>query len=669
MLYNILFDNVPLGLYRSAPDGKLLDANPAIVHMLGYPNRESFLAINTADTYVNLQDRQRWKASLESQGVVRDFEVQLRRHDGTTIWVRNNARVIRDDEGQVVCYEGTMEDITQRVQAEAQRDSVLEALRESEERYRSLFDHVPVGLYRSTPEGQFLDANMALVQMFGYPDRDSLLKTNIVDLYVDGQQRRQWQDVVEREGIARRWEVQVRRRDGTVIWIADNAQAIRGQDGRVLHYEGTLEDITERVTAEAERDATLGALQESNRRLEEALAELKVTQTQALQQERLAAVGQLAAGIAHDFNNLLTSIIGFAELLQIQVDLPQAARADLARIVKQGQRGAHLVRQILDFSRKSISQPQSMNLASFVKESARLLERTIPENIRILVDVDLAELPVRADPTQLQQMLTNLAINARDAMPAGGQIRIGLSHLRLKPGEDPPYPDLPPGEWGVLTVSDTGAGIAPEILPHIFEPFFTTKGIGQGTGLGLAQAYGIVKQHDGHIDVISQIDRGTEFTIYLPLYVSRRVAQEEPAQIPRGRGQTILLVEDEPTVLLVGQTMLERLGYRVLTAVNGQQALKLYSADQDEIALVLTDMVMPGIDGMTLLRALKAQNPSVRGVMITGYPMRGEGVEEFPAQGIVGWLQKPLTLTELAQVVSRALPSTSGKGYSRQEPE
>ncbi len=258
------------------------------------------------------------------------------------------------------------------------------------------------------------------------------------------------------------------------------------------------------------------ALRESKSRLEATLTELKATQQQVLEQERLTAVGQLAAGIAHDFNNLLTGIIGFAELLQLDPAIPETARADLARIVKQGQRGAHLIRQILDFSRKSIRQPHPLDLVSFLKEAATSLEPTLPQNIHLLLAIDPHELPIKADPAQLQQLLTNLVLNARDALPNGGHLKLGLSRLTLEPGQPPPHPELPPGQWALLSVSDTGLGIPAEIQPRIFEPFFTTKEPGQGTGLGLAQVYGIVKQHDGYLDLTSQPGRGTTVTIYLP---------------------------------------------------------------------------------------------------------------------------------------------------------
>jgi signal transduction histidine kinase/ActR/RegA family two-component response regulator len=386
------------------------------------------------------------------------------------------------------------------------------------------------------------------------------------------------------------------------------------------------------------------------------VTEERQLQERVQQQERLAAVGQLAAGIAHDFNNLLTGIIGFADILQKRPDMPEPARARLGRIVEQGERGAYLVRQILDFSRTSVSQLLPLNLIPFLKEATRFLERTIPENIRIALDIEPGEYVVRADPTQIQQILTNLAVNAWDAMLAEGELKLRLSHFTRQPGQRPPCFGMPPGEWEVLSVSDSGTGIPADALPRIFEPFFTTKEPGKGTGLGLAQVYGIVKQHEGYISAESRDGEGTTFAIYLPTLATRTTIPpaEDPEDMPRGHGETVLLVEDEPAVLEVGTAILEELGYQVLTATNGHRALEVYAAHQDEIALVLMDMVMPEMGGVQLFHALRELYPAVKAVMTTGYPLEEEG-KQLLGQGILAWLQKPMKPAQLAQIVSRAL--------------
>ncbi len=423
-----------------------------------------------------------------------------------------------------------------------------------------------------------------------------------------------------------------------------------------LDEDALLEGLANTIAQVIQTARAEESLRESNRHLEDTLAQLVAAQGQILQQERLAAVGQLAAGIAHDFNNILTSILGFAELLRMSPDTLEPARLDLGRIVAQSQRAARLVRQILDFSRKSIRRPQQLDLVLFFEETFHFLKRTIPENIYLNLEAEPDECLVDADSTQFQQVLTNLAVNARDAMPEGGTLSLRLSCFNLKPGESPPYPELSPGEWVLFSVSDTGTGIPAEVLPHIFEPFFTTKEVGQGTGLGLAQVYGIIRQHEGYIDVASQAGQGTTFTIYLPAMVAKEktATAEITTDIPRGHGETVLLVEDEPTVLATGQAMLEYLGYRVLTAVNGQEALAVYAKYKTEIALVITDMVMPELDGAALFQALQIQNPEIKVLLTTGYPL-GEEALKVMVQGREEWLQKPLTMAQLAQVVSQAL--------------
>jgi two-component system cell cycle sensor histidine kinase/response regulator CckA len=377
-------------------------------------------------------------------------------------------------------------------------------------------------------------------------------------------------------------------------------------------------------------------------------------EAQIRQQERLAAVGQLAAGIAHDFNNILTGIMGSAELVQADPNISSFVGQSMALIVRQSEQAARLIRQILDFSRHSLITRQHLDLELFLDDTVRLLTRTIPERIHITLDIEphQAGYVIEADPPRIQQALTNLAVNARDAMPQGGRLRFRMARLSLTELEPRPGPDLAPGDWIVLSVVDTGMGIPPDIRPHIFDPFFTTKKVGQGTGLGMAQVYGIVKQHQGEIVVDSQPGQGTTFNLYFPA-VSATAPPPEPVAetLPYGQGQVILLVEDEPMVLEVTQGMLEMLAYQVLSAADGQQALELYQQAEDEIDLVLTDMAMPGMDGVALSQALLAKNPALKILMVSGHPIEAEA-EALLARGEIDWLQKPLNLRQLARAIN-----------------
>ncbi len=385
------------------------------------------------------------------------------------------------------------------------------------------------------------------------------------------------------------------------------------------------------------------------------------TQLRIQLRDRLAAVGQLAAGIAHDFNNLLTVITGFADLLKMRKDTPESIKDTLKTIVTQGDRAAQLIRQILDFSRKTVAQRQPIDLASFLKEAIKMLERTLPETMRVTTELGETHCVVEGNLTQLQQVVTNLAVNARDAMPDGGDLRIQLSRLRLGSGESMsvrPHsrtsPNVTSGDWIVLAVSDTGSGMTPDVKDHLFEPFFTTKSQGEGTGLGLAQVYGIVKQHEGYIDVESDLGKGTTFRIYLPEVAGEGAPLEvSESRILSGSGETILVVEDEDDVLNVLKTMLEGLNYKVLSARDGLQALSLFDEHEDSIRLVLTDMVMPGMGGKKLVEALKARNPDLRIVVMTGYRagMRGEISEQ-----VDGLLEKPMRLEQVARALRNALP-------------
>jgi two-component system cell cycle sensor histidine kinase/response regulator CckA len=292
-----------------------------------------------------------------------------------------------------------------------------------------------------------------------------------------------------------------------------------------------------------------------------------------------------------------------------------------------------------------------------LKEEAKLLERTLPENIRVQIGYGTDEYIVNADPTRIQQVVMNLAVNARDAMPEGGELHIGLAHLAVEGGHRPPLPEMGAGEWVVLTVADDGEGIADTALPHIFEPFFTTKETGQGSGLGLAQVYGIVRQHGGFIGVKTAPKQGTLFSIYLPsLRVGERNGSSVEAAAPaRGHGETILVVEDDPATREALVSCLQELSYRVLTAPDGRRALNLHRERGKEIALVVTDMVMPEMGGRALSQQLRRQSPGVKVVALSGYP-REEGAIAL-APDFVDWLQKPVTVDRLAEVIAHALDS------------
>jgi signal transduction histidine kinase/ActR/RegA family two-component response regulator/HAMP domain-containing protein len=371
------------------------------------------------------------------------------------------------------------------------------------------------------------------------------------------------------------------------------------------------------------------------------------------QQARLAAVGQLAAGIAHDFNNILMTIVNSAELAQRRDGERDFRLGRLKIIIDQGEHAAALVRQILDFSRQSTPALETVNLGPLLEQMVDLLERTLPETIRIVVEPIGGEFIVDADPNQLSQVLTNLAVNARDAMPLGGELRFRLGRDVRAAADGDAAPG--PGSWVTLVVSDTGAGMPPEVRERIFEPFFTTKAPGSGTGLGLSQVYGIVTQHRGHIAVDSRPGRGTTFTVYLPAGRGALGAADGPENAAMsGRGETLLLVEDEAPVRQSLAHILTDLNYRVLTAASAEQALELHEEHAEEVALVLTDLVMPGMGGLRLVRELRDRGVRAPVIMISGYV---DDSARAGADGVSAWVQKPVRAGRLAAIIQEALAS------------
>jgi signal transduction histidine kinase/ActR/RegA family two-component response regulator len=373
-------------------------------------------------------------------------------------------------------------------------------------------------------------------------------------------------------------------------------------------------------------------------------------------QDRLATVGQLAAGIAHDFNNIMAAILVYADLLSQEPNLPPISRDRISIIQQQVHRSASLIRQILDFSRQSVMEQSPLALLPFMKEFEKMLRRVMPEIIELDLSYTGENYVVRADPTRLQQVFMNLAVNARDAMPDGGLLSFELDRFLLRPGEPPPISDMVPGEWVRIAVKDTGNGISPENLQHMFEPFYTTKPAGEGTGLGLAQVYGIIKQHDGHIRIQSELGKGTNFTIYIPPLPTSLEDGDilEPQTRFDGVGVTALVVEDDRATLEALRALLDAHNYNVLTALNGVEALEQIDDTQEVISLVVSDVVMPEMGGVDLYRVLQKRWPNIKILFVTGHPLEGEN-QALLERGDVHWLQKPFSVREFSYAVNNLM--------------
>jgi signal transduction histidine kinase/CheY-like chemotaxis protein len=418
-----------------------------------------------------------------------------------------------------------------------------------------------------------------------------------------------------RDGALDRYDLEKRflHADGTVRWGRLTCTAVRGPDGDFSHAVALVEDITER----------------------------KALEEQLLHAQKLDAVGRLAGGVAHDFNNLLTALGGHAEFLVAGLDPDDPRRREAEEIRRIGERAANLTRHLLAFSRRQMLQPRVLDLAEVVAELEKMLTRLIGEHIE-LRSVTAPDLwPVEADPGQLEQVVVNLIVNARDAMPTGGQLTIELANAEVADGADGALP----GRYVRVVVADTGLGLDPGVREHLFEPFFTTKELGKGTGLGLATSYGIVEQSGGFIRVESEPNRGTRFEVYLPASDS---AAKEPAPLPTDAGggrETVMLVEDEQVVRDVVHQMLERQGYEVLVAGDGEEALALAEQHEGQIDVLATDVVMPRMNGGELADRLLLRRPGLRILFMSGYaedPAVWEGREERKA-----FLQKPFTAGDL----------------------
>jgi len=423
-------------------------------------------------------------------------------------------------------------------------------------------------------------------------------------------------------------EYRFRKKDGSYRYFEDNGSYVHDESGRAVRMLGSMKDITER------RDLEL--------RLQHAA--------------KMEAIGQLAGGVAHDFNNLLTCIRGYSEVLLQTVKPLDPIHQDIDEIHKAANRAAALTQQLLTFSRKQIIAPQVINLNTVVDEASKMLGRLIGENIELSLNLDGQLRLVRADPQQIEQILVNLAVNARDAMPDGGKLAIATGNVDFTDEFCRAHPEAKPGPNVMLSISDTGCGMDHKIQSRIFEPFFTTKPKGKGTGLGLSTVYGIVQQNQGVILVSSEPGAGATFSIYLPRVGENEIGVSKPRRLAAdGRGtETVLLVEDEEVVGNLAAKVLVRRGYKVIRATSSADALPLFERHKDEIRLLLTDIVMPGMDGKELFVRMQAMRPDLRVVFMSGYTedvIAHHGVLE---EGI-NFVQKPFTIDELCQAVRRVL--------------
>jgi two-component system cell cycle sensor histidine kinase/response regulator CckA len=558
-----------------------------------------------------------WLAACRDARGLLKTTVPLRRDDGTLVDVRIEAASVADGEsgfGPVALL------LRFRSRASGAQE---QALHIAEARYRELFSNAVHGICRCHVDGTIVEGNPALAAMLGHASPESLVGVKLADIYEEPDAFLTLLDRIRHAGRALSVDANWRRRNGNPLGVRLSGRFETGgsPDGVI---ELLVEDATERRTLEAQLAHTT----------------------------KMESIGRLAGGIAHDFNNLLTAILGYVDLMQGSLSEQDPIARHALQIRRSAERASLLTRQLLAFSRKQFLQPRIIDLNAVVEESNQMLRRLISEHIELSASLDPRLLRIKVDPAQLQQVLLNLAVNARDAMPKGGTLGIVTANVDLPARALGGAPDFEAGPYVMLAVSDTGVGMDTTTRARIFEPFFTTKRIGEGTGLGLSTVYGIVRQSGGHIQVDSERGRGTRFTIYFPA-VSDAAEAPRPETVltdgPIGR-ETLLLVEDDAMVRSLAMEALKLKGYRVLDAGDGREALRLAQGAGD-IDLLITDVVMPRMTGRELADKLRTTAPLLRVLFMSGYP--GSLGEQLGRN--VDLLEKPFTSLTLVSRVRQAL--------------
>ena len=611
--YRSLLERAPIGI--AVHDGeRVLFVNPAGANLLGAESPAQIVGKSIIQ-FVHPDSRQmmaeRVRRALNGEQNLPPVEYIFARLDGRSIDVEVTSAALNFYGKPTVQL--TARDITERKRAEAERAQFVAQMQAQAQQISQILDTVPEGVLLLGEEGRVLLANPT-----GLRDLRVLADASVGD----------------------------RLTHLGDLAIAQLLAAAHGGPWHELHAGHQTFEVIARPLALAQTEQSGGrwvVVIDNVTRDRNLRAELQ-------QQERLAAVGQLAAGIAHDFNNIL-AIITLQGAMAIQTPyLPARVAERLAVITEQAEHATRLVQQILDFSRRAVLERRPLDLAALLRAQVDLLARTLPEYIEITLECGTDDYVVLADATRIQQMVMNLAVNARDAMPSGGSLRLTLARQ-----DTPPQPGLPAGPWICLTVVDTGDGIAPEAMAHLFEPFFTTKQRGRGTGLGLAQVYGIVKQHAGEITVHSIPGQGATITVCLPAVAMRAdTVVESATAAPTGAGATILLVEDNPLLLDAMIDILTLLDYTVIGAANGKEALAVLEKGADGIALVLTDLIMPQMSGDALLANMRARGLPTPVVILSGHPLESE-LDALKQHGLAGWLLKPPNIQDLAQVLAQAI--------------
>ncbi len=633
-----LMSNLPGMAYRCANDERwtMEFVSDGCMALTGYHPAE--LVANRTVAYediIDASDREKGRRLVEEAiAGRRSFELtyRIRTAGGVSKWVWERGIGVFSPKGELLALEGFIADISERTKAE-------EALRQSEERYRLALQATQEIMYDWDIGADAVFWNPNVTNVLGYaPDEmGRSLEGFHARLHPDDAARvRREVAAAVAHGEVFSSEYRIRRKTGEFATLLDRGLILRGHDGVAVRMVGAITDLTTS----------------------------KQLQDQLRQVQKIEAIGRLAGGIAHDFNNLLTALLGSTELLQRRLGDDHPAQQELATIQRTARRAADFTRGLLAFARRQVLEPVYLDLNSFISEALPMLRRLIPENIRIDLRAGGGLKAVRADRGQMTQILMNLCVNARDAMPAGGTITISTENITMDKAFIADHQGAKPGPYVSLAVTDTGTGIGPEDMAHIFEPFFTTKDRGKGTGLGLSTVYGIAKQHGGFVYANSAPRNGSTFSVYLPAVAARGELRKGPVDnAARGGPETILVVEDEAEVRQILVQALSGLGYRVYEAADGLDALSLLRSADGGIDLVLTDVVMPRMGGMELCQAARAITPGIRFLFSSGYTEDTVHVGFVKKEGVF-FLAKPYGIDTLASKVREVLDSGSPTSVS-----
>ncbi|MEW6235483.1 MAG: PAS domain S-box protein [Candidatus Omnitrophota bacterium] len=624
-LYHSLVENLPQCILRKDLQGHFTFANKRSCKEMGKSLEEivgktdyDFFPPELADKY--LRDDRRVIETGEIFETVEEHQIP----GGERIYVQVMKTPLYNAAGKIVGIQILFWDVTKQKRSE-------DALRESEERYRQFFEDDLTGDFINAADGRLIDCNPAYVRIFGFASVDEALGSNARDIYLNPKDRVQFLDFLKEKKRLLNFERTLRRKDGKIVNTIENLIGIFGENGELTGIRGYVFDITDR----------------------------KLLEEQYRQAQKMEAVGRLAGGIAHDFNNLVMAIKGYCDFALKKLAEDHPAQEDILEVKKAGDRTAALTRQLLAFSRKQVLQTQYIDLSRVIVGMDKMLRRLIGEDIELATLPNPAKGIVKADPGQIEQIIMNLAVNARDAMPQGGKLTIETQNVVLDEAYVFSHIHVKPGPYVMLAISDTGKGMDEETRSRLFEPFFTTKEVGKGTGLGLATVYGIVKQSDGYIWVYSEPGKGATFKIYLPRIEG---AEEKPLAPPtpfeslKGR-ETVMVVEDEASVRNLVSRSLNYQGYAVLTANSGGEALQICEKYLGPVHLLVTDVVMPGMNGRDLARQLLARYPEMKTIFMSGYTENAIVHHGVLEENLV-FMQKPFIVDDLLRKVRETLEAS-----------